>query len=120
MEADSTHRLLRRPDFFFFLFFGRGDGELLDFLFTLELATDRENERGSGIGSEKGRKNSQVIVMIIIFRKNTFLIIVICRCADNKAIRVYFLISFKTGTGNHFEEITLNLFCEVTHAESAI
>lgn len=44
LDAIFTHRLLRRPDFFFFLFFGRGDGELLDFLFTLNRPQTR-NER---------------------------------------------------------------------------
>lgn len=100
-----------------------------------ELATERENKRKreikGDVESEKGRNNSQVIVIII---KNKFLIIVICCCADNKATSVYFLISsihcaiihnthaicLTLETRNRWEEITLNLLCKVTHAESTI
>lgn len=92
VEAVSTHRLLRRPDFFFFLFFGRGDGELLDFLFTLNWPLGGGGGE-SEIESEEGRNNLQVIVSAIILPKNKFLIIVICCFADKKAISVYFLIS---------------------------
>ena len=55
MEATFTHRLLRRPDFFFFLFFGRGDGELLDFLFSL-------NKR------EKEKRESKTEKYILIYK----------------------------------------------------
>ncbi len=50
----STHRLLRRPDFFFFLFFGRGDGELLDFLFTLN-GPQKERKRGRAKSKARSR-----------------------------------------------------------------
>lgn len=52
-NAVSAHRLLRRPDFFFFLFFGRGDWELLDFLFSLDWRTTKIK---SNIKSVKGRR----------------------------------------------------------------
>ena len=125
MEAVSTHRLLRRPDFFFFLFFGRGDGELLDFLFTLNWPLKGGGGIKSEIESEEGKNNLQVIESTIIFPKNKILIIVICCFADKKAISVYFLISpihsaimqnihaiyLTIETRNCSEEIALNLFC---------
>ena len=56
VEAVSTHRLLRRPDFFFFLFFGRGDGELLDFLFTLNWPLKGGGGANQGRDREWGRQ----------------------------------------------------------------
>jgi len=53
--AISTHRLLRRPDFFFFLFFGRGDGELLDFLFSLNWPQKETRGGTGGIVRNKGQ-----------------------------------------------------------------